>query len=423
MNIRDPLYGAFELPPVVAALASTPEFRRLSQVRLLNTISPSLATLGELKRYSHTLGVVFLQMQWRAAQRMIYSSAELAAFQAAIVLHDAGTPPFGHLFEYVLRELADWHHERVVPDILVGHHARENVAHQIFAKRTAKASKILKHANVDVDLVQSILRKQHPLSRLILGTIDFDNLDNVARMTWSMGITGGGELAVRLARLLSVDRDGRLLLSHKHISEVRAWLDLRRQAYEILVFDAPTVSAQAVLQKAIRNALEQGLLNLEEWYLTDEELLARLQSDNRTKTLVNELYLGELPKHVLTAQFDDLASSAKALATRDLCDNIEVEARKFGIRNPLAYVFRDRGAFEKRLEFFDPEVGNVWTVGHDSGSVVVYVFSASAQSPSPSVIEDFSRTICSNIAPAHAVPTRLDSAGKNTFVGQAAFDL
>src|SRR5712692_9001696 len=63
MVIFDPLYGEFVLPPHLEELMLTPEVRRLSQIRLLNTLTPSLATLGELRRYSHTLGVLYLCSQ------------------------------------------------------------------------------------------------------------------------------------------------------------------------------------------------------------------------------------------------------------------------------------------------------------------------------------------------------------------------
>src|SRR3989442_11261486 len=111
MKVFDPLYGDFTLCREIAALAAAPEVRRLSQVRLLNTLTPSLATLGELRRYSHTLGVLYLCERNPA---LGFSQEERTALSASVLLHDIGTPPFGHLMEYHLRELSEWSHERII---------------------------------------------------------------------------------------------------------------------------------------------------------------------------------------------------------------------------------------------------------------------------------------------------------------------
>ncbi len=104
MMIVDPIYGRFSLREQVKTLCMTPEVRRLSQIRLLNTLSPTLATLGEIRRYSHTLGVLFLASQ----SKFLGDVTVREAFAASVLLHDIGTPPFGHLFEYHLRERLSW---------------------------------------------------------------------------------------------------------------------------------------------------------------------------------------------------------------------------------------------------------------------------------------------------------------------------
>jgi HD superfamily phosphohydrolase len=115
MIIYDPLYGHFPIPSYLSRLILTPEVRRLSQIRLLNTLSPSLAVLGELRRYSHTLGVLYLCERNRAHG---YSEDERKALAASVLLHDIGTPPFGHLLEYYLRETKGWSHEGIIKPIL-----------------------------------------------------------------------------------------------------------------------------------------------------------------------------------------------------------------------------------------------------------------------------------------------------------------
>ena len=112
--------------PAARVIVQTPEFRRLSQIRLLNTPpTPNVRrsqTLFSHARCSH------LETLWEKHNRPKFSRRELDAFQASIILHDIGTPPFGHLFEYILRERTGWNHEAVIVDVLRGQHAREYCA-------------------------------------------------------------------------------------------------------------------------------------------------------------------------------------------------------------------------------------------------------------------------------------------------------
>src|SRR5690242_12030466 len=119
MKVRDALYGAFEIPDFLDRLVLAPEFRRLSEVRLININSASLAALAEVRRYSHTLGVLRLAL---LNPLIGLGESELRAFYASIIVHDAGTPAFAHLFEYFLSERYDWNHELVLPGLLSGAH-------------------------------------------------------------------------------------------------------------------------------------------------------------------------------------------------------------------------------------------------------------------------------------------------------------
>ena len=370
MVVLDPLYGRFELPRWLAELAEAPEVRRLSHIRLLNTLSPSLATLGELRRYSHTLGVAYLALQ---APLGTFAAVERRALLACILIHDVGTPPFGHLFEYHLAERTGWHHEAVVEDILRAKHAPENRAHQIFAGRTTQLEGALVRSRVDLDLVAEILTRKHPLARLIFGELDFDNLDNVVRMAWALGISADSTLAEGLACKLAVGRTANLLLSRSESPRVASWLSLRRAVYDVLVFDPPTVAAQAVLSEAIGLALREGILDVDDWSLTDELLLERLRSEQLTKRLICVEYLGRLPSHLFTVQLN--WKGAKAVSRASIKNRVDQALLNVpDIDRPLSYVFLDSGAFSKKLTFTDTDDHLQWSIGQRSQSVVVYGF-------------------------------------------------
>ena len=379
MKVRDPLYGKFTLAPYLSRLVMTPEVRRLSQVRLLNTLTPSLATLGELRRFSHTLGVLHL-CELNGAKG--FSSDERRALAASVLLHDIGTPPFGHLMEYHLRERSNWSHESVIRAVLIGKHAPENRTHQIFARRVVEFRSELRKQDISLDIVKAVVSGQHPLSILLFGTLDLDNLDNVARMTMAIGIEGGAPLALRLASAISVTPGGGLCLDEQtQRLSVERWGDLRQQAYDAIVFDAPTVAAQAVLSEAISIAIRNGEVTEDDWNLSDEQLLEQLMDYRETKDLIVLDYLGRLPEMVLCLQvpgsLKDFGFSSRSAAKTALEEILQSE---FGSHRILAYVFVDSGTFSKKLRFVCPRTGKEWEAGQDSKSVVFYAFMRGSRS-------------------------------------------
>jgi HD superfamily phosphohydrolase len=396
MKIYDPLYGEFELSSVSAALATAPEVRRLSQIRLLNSMTPSLSTLGELRRYAHTLGVLYLFSQWRKSSGSAYSNKELDALEVAIILHDIATPPFGHLFEYLLKEELGWDHESAAVDTLLQQHVSEDAGHQIFAGKTPRVIKIIARLGIDIDLVLEILSKRHPLHHLIFGSLDFDNIDNVWRMAWALGFQLRPADAVELAKSLSVDRQGNLVVAHKSLDLVHCWSELRKRVYEVLVFDFPTVASQAVLTQALRIAMRTNLVTNEDWTLTDESLLDRLMKQKETRKMISDEYLGMLPKPLLTLQLPWQDADAFGNSRLNIQQEIEKMLNSIIKANWNVYVFKERGSFSKRLSIASDK-GKMHSIGTLSRSLIIYIFFSGSQPRGitkevPQLIESISRS-------------------------------
>lgn len=371
MIIRDVLYGEFELPSFLDRFVMSPEFRRLSEVRLLNINSASLAALADVRRYSHTLGALRLAL----TNPMIdFDKDEYRALLASIIVHDAGTPAFAHLFEYFLSDRFNWDHESVVPLLLRGEHHTDKHANQIYYSQIPQFEKLCSKSKIDFELVLAILEGRHPGSKFIFGTLDFDNIDNVARMNWMLGHRFDIDRFISLSAALGVKRDAPLLLKEEQRANVEFWASLRRKAYDVLVFDGPTVAGQAVLSRAIADALDDKTLSVIDWQYSDADLIRTIREHSgKGKLRLEKNFFGALPNLLLLWHVTDLMHPLMDMHRDAIAEAIEeFLGQRLNVRNPYGYSLRDRGTFEKRIDAVDPETGVSWHVGERSSSLVVY---------------------------------------------------
>ena len=307
-----------------------------------------------------------------------FSSEEYRAFLAAVLVHDAGTPAFAHLFEYFLREQHDWSHESVTPNLLMGRLLPDEQATQIFYSQRPQFKSLCEKAKVNFDLVFSIISKTNRASPLLFGSLDYDNLDNVARMSAFLGRQVDVSRFLRIASEFGVSVDGKVLLPQTNKGDVRYWQKLRKEAYKILIFDPPTVSAQAVLSKAIELGLRSGALDLQDWTYTDSELITVLRdSALKIKIMIDRDLLGSVPRMQLCVHLVDQEHPLFSKSRAEVCARVLHFLKLLGKKGRhYAYCFRDRGSFEKRVVFLDPNNGERWAVGRKSQGLIVYGFSS-----------------------------------------------
>jgi HD superfamily phosphohydrolase len=372
MIIRDPIYGRFATPEYLDRLILAPEVRRLMGVRLLNTPSPSLPTLSEIRRFSHTLGVLHLVL---TNPHLGLDKNELRALAAAVLIHDAATPPLAHLLEYYLKDRTGWNHETALPDMLTGHHALENVAHQILPGEEMKFKRLCLSNRIDFELVLKIVRNEHPASGLLFGTLDFDNLDNVVRMAWALGFSPDPAPFLAIARELSVSFDGKLRLPIHLVPAVEVWAAIRKSVYHVLVFDELTVASQAVLTKAIRRLFDKRQPDDINWVKRDSDLLELLTRSAETKELMLRHFYESLPRQILGVRIEGSLRNLGFTSRDQAMDFVEDIAQgELQVKAPFGYVFVDKGTFAKKLDFIDPATGTHWTLGNTTESVIFYCF-------------------------------------------------
>ena len=348
MFVADSLYGGTALPDWVSSLLLTPEVQRLRGIRLINSSSPSLAELSDARRYTHTLGVVRLALASMAAQGASVSQTGLLV--SAAICHDLGTPPFGHLFEYLLRAMTGWSHEFAVQSILEGTYRPEKQYHQIIKGRQLALGKTLASLDIDPLVVSEIARGRGSLGCLISGSLDLDNVDNVFRMAHLLGLPteAGGESAIGLAGHLRAE-DDRLSIERGGIEMVHRWIKTRRLVYEVLAFDETNLKGQAMLTDCLTAALKSEEIHDDHWFWTDEWLLYKLEGFEDTKDLAERFISGDLYETVFIGWYD-VGRGETDWRHPDRRSELE-NALSTELGLPCSpYVFYDSGTFSKHLD-------------------------------------------------------------------------
>lgn len=118
-------------------------------------------------------------------------------------------------------------------------------------------------------------------------------------------------------------------------------------------------------------------LGVEDWHLSDEELLTRLQRRRPTKTLIRDCYLGRLPELIGYVQTSMTLEQLGLRNRREADHRIRAAITSRKPKDLLTYTFSDRGTFAKQLRLLDPRDRSEWTHGEQSRSTVFYVFGRS----------------------------------------------
>ncbi|MCZ7651932.1 MAG: HD domain-containing protein [Thermoanaerobaculia bacterium] len=372
MKFWDSLYGPIEIPDWTAPLLSTPEVQRLRDIRLINTASPSCLSLSDTRRLAHVVGVTALATLVGDRLPQHLDRRDRRHFVAAALLHDIGTPPFGHLFEYLLEVVLGWNHEHFVRDILRGTYRPEKRYHQVYFGAQLRLFRVLQQMGLDVDTVADLVRGEGNAGALISGWLDLDNVDNVFRMSQMLGLGHNGTAARDFALQVCLGETGKPLLTDSVARIVSDWSAARSAVYEVLAFEPLTLASQCVLTDALTRALGEQLLGPEHWYLTDDQLLLFLSKLGPTRQLVRRFALGDLYRWLGTMVLRYPADGSD-LRRPELRQRLTEVASSVLQATCSSYVFRDHGTFSKQLLFDGPDGTEVAT-GETSRSVIVALF-------------------------------------------------
>ncbi|MDO8482489.1 MAG: hypothetical protein Q7S86_01560 [bacterium] len=257
MIYKDLLYGSWELPDFIERLVHTTEMvrlRKISQVVLPNSIYP----FGPMaSRFQHGLGVC------RLAMLVMENNPELSEYTKKLpvagLLHDAGNPALSHLAEYFLRAMIGKDGESFLEDIL----------------KYSETEKVLIETGLDVPQILGLITGTlKPISTVLNGSMDIDNLDNVGRYAY--------------AENLDVDFDAMLIaesfkfngtewtLPAYIFDEAMKWKKARATVYGN-VYKEPNLVADTMIYRAVEIAYYQGKIDKNFFFLNDEQAIEYLR--------------------------------------------------------------------------------------------------------------------------------------------------
>lgn len=293
--ILDPLYGVFHFPNFVWDMLHIPEMQRLRELRLCNINSLCFTGSANINRYEHSIGTCYLAILCLEENYKSLPEKEKQLFILAALFHDVYNAAFGHSLEYIEGKAP----ENLFYSAVTGktNESKSETYKPIFFgfyEEIYNALKnILKLSDGEIEKIAKYIRGEDELGVLISGSIDLDNIDNVFRLAYHMGLVGKTESPILLAKnIYSINN----LLTYKcnDYALIYEWIDLRKRLYKFLLLNPEEFSAKYMLTEAIEISKEKDYMPFS-WYDTDFQLLERLlNGTSETKKIIGNLMNGRL---------------------------------------------------------------------------------------------------------------------------------
>lgn len=273
MKYYDVLYGEWELPPIIEDLCQTKEMNRLRHIT--QAVAPNnVMPYGFIpSRFHHGMGVCYLIFRVLKNNARHFGHIAPLLLSAAL-LHDAGNSPFSHLGEHFLKEATGKNGEEFLQDML---------------EKTETEKVLHKHGVALKDVVALVTGKMRPFSDVLHGSIDGDNLDNIARFHYAAlgGKASYDPIAIASSFLW---RDNAWALSEQCFWQIKKWQEARERVYKF-IYGYPHLAIATMLYRAVELAFTKHQLLESFFRMDDYQALNYLRTCNtRTRTLMDRLF-------------------------------------------------------------------------------------------------------------------------------------
>ena len=337
----DSLYGEVLLPDAIRHLVRLPLVQRLRHIRLSNIDSVAMPGISGLSRFEHVLGVAHLASKTGYTERL--SKQQRVCLIAAALLHDWAITAFGHLVEEGFAYAGvNFDHEHKLAELIQNEDGElggvdlqvfqgRSSGLQAWAEKWAPAEDALKDIT---DAIEGVGR----FGGLVKSDIDLDNIDNVYRMAYHMGLPVDRSTPEAIARSIQgMGKRGEVLFANEALPKILEWQHTRAQVYQRLMPAQPDFAAKIMLLHCAKLACEAKEITPFDWKLTDIQFLSILQEsrspecrDTLVRWEVGEFWVttplmwmrGNRPSYDRLAEFsqvlsDQLGQTCFAYAIKD----------------------------------------------------------------------------------------------------------
>jgi HD superfamily phosphohydrolase len=373
----DPLYGVVRTNGMEAELLLTPEVQRLRYIRMCNINSLLICGASEVSRFEHIVGVLHLAKRWTIQHAHHAHDGKL--LHAAAILHDMQTGPFGHSLEYILDDNAvagEFSHEDVQGA------ATKTFLQSLRAAASFRGSQFhaKKVLGSDWNAVTDMIRGRGKLGPLVSAELDIDNIDNVLRLAYHVGLIER-HAACELAEAIVFDMqplNGELTLSDSALPLVARWQEVRAELYSLLLHDWAEFSAKAMLTRVIEEAVKLEKLGADNWILTDDGLIEHLGREligdgGAAKEVLDRLVRGALFEPALLARISG-TDGYDMLASIDDKRMMEAQISSIAGSRAIFHVIKDKKKTHRAIRFFNRTISSHQVIGQSSDETLIGVF-------------------------------------------------
>lgn len=301
--IYDSLYGQIYLPEWMWKVIISPELQRLREVRLCNINSLCLPGGANINRYEHAIGTCYLASlsldSWPFGDPL--SEDDKKMFMLAALLHDIITAPFGHSIEYV-ESKEGFEHERAFEYVVLKKQTEQYkyryATYEDFywgmpGKLYETLSSELKLSDNQIRTIGEYISGKGRFGPLISGSIDLDNVDNVFRLAYHIGLYRRDETPQNIAKSLWTE-SGKIIIFESSTHLIDKWYQIRKNLYEYLLLNPEEFSAKCMLTNAIELGKKEKSIPFR-WNDTDYKLLENLSgASSDISVIVGRLMTGDL---------------------------------------------------------------------------------------------------------------------------------